>query len=419
MSTKKDVLIVGAGVAGPTLAYWLARFGFRPTVVERTAALRTGSHPVDLWGSAVDVVEQIGILPAIEAARTQNDRGETISPGHQPVAFDLSQLAVSLAGRHVEVMRGELVSRLYERTTDTVEYLFGTSITGLEEQPDGVAVTFAHGPPRRFALVVGADGLHSQVRRLTFGEERAFRHDLGGFLAGYTIPNYLGLEGRIQRYVVPNKTVVVFPIRASGKLGVLFLFRHGAMPGSDHHDAIQHRGLLRAIFGQDGWEVPRLLAHLNAADDFYFDSISQIRMPSWSRGRVTLVGDAGYAPAPAVGGGTTLAVVGAYVLAQALEEAGGDYASAFQRYERRLRDVVAQSRAIGPAVMRTLIPQRQAEITLGIRLLPLVLRLPAWLKQRVPLLPRDAARGLRAMAELPLQLPEPGARPMQTMAPPS
>jgi 2-polyprenyl-6-methoxyphenol hydroxylase-like FAD-dependent oxidoreductase len=206
MSAKKDVLIVGAGVAGPTLAYWLARFGFRPTVVERAAALRTGSHPIDLWGSAVDVVEQIGILPALEAARTQNDWGETISPGHQPVAFDLSQLAVSLADRHVEVLRGELVSRLYEQTTDAVEYLFGTTITGLEELPDGVAVTFAHGPPRRFALVVGADGLHSQVRRLTFGEEGAFRRDLGGFLAGYTIPNYLGLEGRIQRYVVPNRS---------------------------------------------------------------------------------------------------------------------------------------------------------------------------------------------------------------------
>jgi 2-polyprenyl-6-methoxyphenol hydroxylase-like FAD-dependent oxidoreductase len=200
---------------------------------------------------------------------------------------------------------------------------------------------------------------------------------------------------------------------------VLFLFRHGAMPGSDHLDTGQQRALLRAIFGQDGWEVPRLLEQMDAADDFYFDSISQIWMPSWSRGRVTLVGDAGYAPAPAVGGGTTLAVVGAYVLAQALQEAGGDYASAFQRYEQQLRDVVAQSRAIGPAVMRTLIPQRQTEITLGVRLLPLVLRLPRWLKQRVPLLPRDAARGLRAMAELPLQLPARTARPRPTIVPPS
>jgi 2-polyprenyl-6-methoxyphenol hydroxylase-like FAD-dependent oxidoreductase len=405
MPPKTDILIVGAGIAGPTLAYWLARFGFRPTVVERMAALRTGGHPVDLWGSAVDVVEQIGILPALEAARTQNDRGETISPGRQPVTFDLNQLAVSIAGRHVEVMRGEIVSRLYERTADAVEYLFGTTITGLEEQPDTVAVSFAHGPTRRFALVVGADGLHSQVRRLSFGEETAFRHDLGGFLAGYTLPNYLGLEGRIQRYVVPNKTVVVFPIRASGKLGVLFLFRHGAMPGSDPYDSAQQRGLLRMIFGQDGWELPRLLDHLDRADDFYFDSISQIRMSRWSRGRVTLVGDAGYAPAPAVGGGTTLAVVGAYVLARALQEAGDDYASAFQRYEQQLRDVVERSRAVGPAVMRTLIPQRQAEITLGLRLLPLLLRLPGWLKQHVSLLPRDAARGLSAMAELPLQLP--------------
>lgn len=185
---QTDILIAGAGIAGPTLAHWLSRYGFHPTVVERAPALRTGGHPVDLWGSAVDVVEQMGMLPALEAARTQNDRSTTISHGHRPVDLDLRRLAVSIAERHIEIMRGELVNLHYARTKDSVEYLFGNTITGLEEQSDGITASFDHGPSRRFGLVIGADGLHSGVRRFAFGAEQAFRHDLGGYIAGYTIP---------------------------------------------------------------------------------------------------------------------------------------------------------------------------------------------------------------------------------------
>ena len=399
---QSNILIAGAGIAGPTLAYGLARAGFHPMVVERAPILRTGGHPVDLWGSAVDVLEQMGILPMVEAARTQNDRGIMISPGHRPVELDLRRLAVSIADRHIEVMRGDLVRILHEQTKDSVEYVFGNAITGLDEQPDGITASFAHGPPRRFSLVVGADGLHSSVRRLVFGAEQAFRHDLGGYIAGYTVPDDLKLDGRIVRYMAPNKTAAAFPIRQSGEAGIVFLFRSDAELRYGDHDIDAQQRLLRMVFAHDGWEIPRLLASMERASDFYFDSISQIWMDRWSRGRVTLVGDAGYAPAPAVGGGTSLAVVGAQVLVGSLTAHRDDYTAAYQHYERRLRDAVVRSRGVGPVVLRTLIPRFGTEIWIGMKAGPLVLRLPSWLQQRVPLLPRAAAQGLNAIATVSL-----------------
>ncbi len=403
MTTNTDVLISGAGIAGPTLAYWLMRFGFHPTVVERVPALRTGGHPVDLWGSAVDVVERMGILPEIEAARTQNDIGITISPGKRPVEIELGRLGVEIADRHVEIMRGELVRTLYERTKDNVEYMFGNSITTLEENAEGVEVAFEHGASRRFGLVVGADGLHSNVRRLIFGEESRFRRYLGGYISGYKTPNFLELDGRLARYVVADKTAYIYPIRQSGDAGAGFLFRRGEEFDYDYNDVEQQKGLLRKTFAEEGWEVPRLLDYLERASDFYFDSISQIQMDTWSRGRVTLVGDAGYSPAPGVGGGTTLAVVAAYILAGELMEAGDDHSAAFQNYERQIQDVVRRSRTIGPALMKLLIPRRRFEISLGLQVVQVLLRLPWWLQRRIPLLPRDAVQALGAIAAISLK----------------
>src|SRR6266542_4001310 len=216
------VLISGAGVAGPTLAYWLARYGFTPTVIERTPALRAGlgGHAVDLFGPAVDVVEWMGILPKVQAARTRTDLLVFERPGRAPVAVELSRLVAGVATRHVEIIRG--------------------------------------------------------------------------------------------------KVAAMYPVRQTGEARAVLLFRAAEEAAYDHRDLDQQRRLLREAFAAPVWELPRLLAELEGASDFYFDSISQIHMPSWSNGRVTLVGDAGYCPGPAVGGGTAVAVVGAYVLAGAL-----------------------------------------------------------------------------------------------------
>jgi 2-polyprenyl-6-methoxyphenol hydroxylase-like FAD-dependent oxidoreductase len=400
---KPNILISGAGVAGPILAYWLTHDGFNPTVIERAPALRTGGHPVDLWGSAVEVVERMGVLPELEAASTRNDIGVMLAEGQRPVEIDLKRLVVEIADRHIEIMRGRLVSVLYERTKSDVEYLFGNSITALDEGADGVRVTFERGAAREFALVIGADGQHSNVRRLAFGEEARFSRYIGGYICGYTIPNYLGLDGRIPRYVVPNKTVAAFPIRQSNEIGAGFLFRRDE-PLDVHYDDVDgQKRLLREIYATEGWETPRLLAYLDEARDFYFDSFSQIRMESWSRGRITLVGDAGYGPAPAVGGGTSLAAVAAYVLARELAEADGDYLVGLRNYENAIQDAVMRSRDIGPAVLNTLIPRSRLPIWLGQHLAPLVLALPRTLQQWLPLLPRKATRAMRAISAIPLK----------------
>jgi 2-polyprenyl-6-methoxyphenol hydroxylase-like FAD-dependent oxidoreductase len=383
--TNADVLISGASVAGPTLAYWLRRYGFTVTVVERTPELRRGwgGHAVDLFGPAVDVVEWMGLLPQVLEARTGTTLLSFVRPGKPAVEVDFGRLAAGISTRHVEIMRGELAAILYEATRQDVEYVFGDSIRTLDEDGDGVTVGFEQGGSRRFGLVVGADGLHSLVRRLRFGEESLFRRYLGGYFAVFTVPNYLGLAGRMLIYTVPGKVAAVYPVRQTGQARAGFLFRRSQEFDYDHRDLAQQQRLLAETFAGEGWEVPRLLAELEQAPDFYFDSISQIQLDSWSRGRVTLVGDAGYCPGPAVGGGTTVAVVGAYVLAGELKEAGGDPSRAFGSYEAQMGEFVRRSRGIGPSSMKTLIPRTSRQVWLATQVVRLVQRLPARLQRRL------------------------------------
>jgi 2-polyprenyl-6-methoxyphenol hydroxylase-like FAD-dependent oxidoreductase len=404
---NRDVLISGASVAGPTLAYWLCRSGFTPTVVERTPALRAGlgGHAVDLFGASVDVAERMGILPKVLAARTRTERICLERPGKPPIELDVGRLVAGISERHVEVMRGELTSILYEATRDDVEYHFGDSIRTLDQDGDGVEVTFEQGGPRRFGLVVGADGLHSGVRRLAFGDEAPFRHYLGGYLGVFSLPNYLGLDGRMVAYSAPGRTAAMYPVRQTGQARALFLFRAAEELQYDHRDLQGQRRLLREAFAEQAWELPRLLAELEQASDFYFDSISQVRMPSWSSGRVTLVGDAGYCPGPAVGGGTALAVIGAYVLAGALRAAGDDHATAFRSYETQLREVVRRFRTIGPTTMKTLIPATPLQVWLTTQALRMVPRLPATIQRRLSAFQGRPARALEAVTLKPYGSP--------------
>ena len=394
-----DVLISGASVAGPTLAYWLHHHGFRPTVVERAPALRAGlgGHAVDLFGPAVEVAERMGVLPAVEAARTQTETISFVRPGKRTVDVDMRGLVATVSDRHVEIMRGELASILYEATRDTVEYVFGDSIDTLTPTDDGVAVTFEHAPPRTFDLVVGADGLHSTVRRLAFGEEEKYRRYIGGYLAVYTVPNHLHLTGRMLTYLAPGRLAGMYPVRQTGEARATFLFRRAEEFRYDHQDLARQRELLRETFAGDGWEVPRLLAGVDGAEDFYLDSISQVVMDTWSTGRVTLVGDAGYSPGPAVGGGTSNAVVGSYILAGELRDSGGDHRIAFPAYEREMGELVRRSRDMGPAVMKTLIPRTPRQVWLtpyAIRLLP---ELPARLQRALLSMQGGPVRALSAV----------------------
>jgi 2-polyprenyl-6-methoxyphenol hydroxylase-like FAD-dependent oxidoreductase len=362
------VLISGASVAGPVLAHWLHRYGFEPTLVERTPALRhgLGGHAVDLFSSAADVSRRMGCWDAIDAARTQLDAMTIERFGRPPVEVDLSRMYAGISSRHVEILRGELTRILYDATRDTAEYIFGDSIASLHDDGSGVDVTFDSGTERHFDLVIGADGLHSNVRRLVFGPEGPLHRPLGGYLAVFSMPDVFGLGNHTLSHFSVGKLVGIYGVHQTGQVRGGFLFRAPELQ-YDYHDKDEQKALLAKEFRDYGWKAPQLLEHLDAAEDFYFDSIAQITLDTWHRGRIGLVGDAGYCPGPAVGGGTSLAVVAAYILAGELAAARSDLPSGLRNYERMIRPLVNQSRRFAPKVMGTIIPASP----LALRLMPL------------------------------------------------
>jgi 2-polyprenyl-6-methoxyphenol hydroxylase-like FAD-dependent oxidoreductase len=379
------VLISGASVAGPVVAYWLSRCGFQPTVVERTSALRIGGggHAVDLFGPAVEIADRMGVLEAVQAARTRTEVVRLVRTGHRDVEAAAALATEGVTDRHIEIMRGDLAQIFYEAGRNEVEYLFGDSISALHDVGDVVEVSFEHAPPRTNDLVIGADGLHSNTRRLAFGDEAQFTHFLGGYLAVATVPNYLGLDRQMVGFTDVDRTVAIYPVQDARDARVLFLFRGSEYLELQRDDPASGRRLVSGLFGDMGWELPRLLSELERADDLYVDSITQIRMDTWSKGRIALVGDAGYSPGAAVGGGTSLAVIGGYVLATELAAAGGDHVGGLWRYEAELRDVVRHSQTIGPSTMALMIPRSRAQIwalAQGMRLLP---RLPAPIRRKL------------------------------------
>ncbi|TDW17954.1 FAD-dependent monooxygenase [Kribbella kalugense] len=331
------VLISGASVAGPALAYWLQRYGYSPTVVERAPAPRPGGYAVDFRGASMTVLERMGILDAVRAKATNMGDITYVNEQGKRVA---STPPSALSGE-LEILRGDLVEILYSRTADTTEYLFGDSIASLTDDGSGVDVVFESGLTRRFDLVIGADGQHSNVRRLAFGPESSYAHDLGYYVSVSTVANHLGLDHTGQILNVPGKTVGTYSARHNAEAKALFYFTAKDKLDYDRRDPESQKAIIDEQFAGIGWEVPTLLAGMRQAPDFYFDSITQIKLDSYSRGRVALVGDAGYCASSLSGMGTSLAIVGAYVLAGELHAAGGDHVRAFAEYDVRMKDFVA------------------------------------------------------------------------------
>lgn len=343
----QTVLISGGGIAGPVLAYWLRRHGFAPTVVERAPGRRPGGQAVDIRGVALQVAERMGLLEQVSRVRTRMRGMSVLDPdGHE---IDRSTEATFSSGRldseDIEVLREDLVRMVHEHAHTGVEYLFGDSITALDEDETGVRVDFTHGPSRVFDLVVGADGLHSTVRRLAFGPEEHYVHHLGSYLSVFSADNFLGLDDW-QMWLRDGDTGFgIMPVRGNTELRIAFGFESAPL-AHDLRGAAALRQLVVDKLASMQWEGTRLAEAARQAPDFYCDAMAQVRMDQWSRGRVTLLGDAGYCPSPLSGQGTSLALVGAHVLADCLARDEGDHDAAYARYEQRMRPFVTLNQAL-------------------------------------------------------------------------
>jgi 2-polyprenyl-6-methoxyphenol hydroxylase-like FAD-dependent oxidoreductase len=360
---NRDVLVSGASIAGPALAYWLRRYGFNPTVVERAPALRPGGHAVDLRGAGREVLERMGLMDEVRRV-TVDERGMAYvnRAGRRVASLPAELFGGESIVAEIELLRSDLAGILHEATRGSTEYLFGDRIIGLDQDDRGAKVTFERAAPRTFDLVVGADGVHSGVRALAFGDESRYVRHLGGYTAFFTTPRRDDLDGWFLFHNAPGRRVAGLrpgrdPAAAKGMLSF-------TSPPLDYDrgDTEQQLSILAAAFDGVGWEVPWLLDAARDAPDFYFDAICQVHMPAWSSGRVALLGDAGYSPSPLTGLGTSLALVGAYVLAGELARTPDDHRSAFARYQNELRDYVTQSQKLPPGGIRGYAPKSSLAI---------------------------------------------------------
>lgn len=350
----QTVLISGAGVAGLTLAYWLKHFGWTPTLVEKHPCLRTGGYKIDLRGAGLEVVKRMGLYPAISAARTSIAKAVCIDQeGRQEAEMSADLCGTRLEGVDLEIMRGTLLSILREAVPD-VECHFGDSIQEISETDEGVNVAFEKQEPRTFDLVIGADGLHSTVRRLVFGEERAFAHELGVYVSVFSFPNFLNLTDCEIEHHSLQKYVNLYHDRASPQATAAVAFSTPT-PFCSRQTQDQQELILKTFAGAK-WEMPKILGWMQASPDFYFDAMAQIHMPCWSKGRVALVGDAAYAATPLSGQGTSMAIAGSYVLAGELSEAKNNHHIGFAHYEMLMRPFVKKNQKLahmGAKILRS------------------------------------------------------------------
>ena len=332
----KTVLISGAGIAGPTLAFWLRAAGLQPTLVERAPEPRTGGYVVDFWGLGYDIADRMGLIGDINRIGYHMREMRIVDQtGKRLAGFGTGVFGELTNGRYVTLGRSDLSRLLIEKIKDTTEIIFNDEIVGLRQQQDHVQVGFAHAGERRFDLVIGADGLHSKVRSLAFGPQQRFEKHLGYAVAAFEVRGYRPRDDDVYvMYGEPGRMLGRFTMRDDRTL-FLFVFAtgDGALPEAPE----LQKTMLRNRYGAGKWECSRILAELDRSPQLYFDRVSQIRMDRWSQGSVALVGDAAFCVSLLAGQGSALAMVSAYVLAGEIAKAGGRHEEAFGRYDALLR----------------------------------------------------------------------------------
>lgn len=356
----RNVLISGAGVAGLALAYWLDKAGFDVAVLERSPEWRGGGQAVDIRGVALDVVKAMGLHEAIRQLRTQLRGMSTLDA--QGNEIERTEERTFSAGRldsdDIEIFRDDLCRLLMEQAGERVHYIMGDSIRALVQDDDGVTVSFQHRANARFDLVVGADGVYSNVRKLAFAHEDAFVKPLGVVLALFSTPNLTGLDHWQLIHREEGLGCVIYPSRDHQQLRVSVGFGADGLQVS-RDDVLAQKAIVAAKSTGLGGMFRPLIDAMRDAGQFYFNELAQIHMPSWSQGRVVLAGDAAHCASPFSGQGTSLALVGALVLARELERTPAEMARAFAAYEQRMRPFVDLNQALVDLERRGHVPDDQ------------------------------------------------------------
>jgi 2-polyprenyl-6-methoxyphenol hydroxylase-like FAD-dependent oxidoreductase len=361
--TSTRILVSGGGLAGPAIATLLARGGADVTVIEIANGVRPGGQAVDIRGAGRTVLSRMGLLDRARELRLQQQGiADVDSRGRHRTEMTVEDFGGEGMISEIEILRGDLAQLLVDASEEAgATYLFATKLHSLVDGPDGVQVTLSDATERTFDLVIGADGPHSSTRRLAFGPETQFVRPLGGYMSWFTTPELGKLDGWYQMYNAPGGLVASLrPGREPGVAKASLSFASEPLT-YDRHDLEAQRRLLDDRFTGLGWRVPDLLRAAHTAEDFYFDALVQVHMDNWTRGRVALIGDAAYCPSPLTGLGTSLALVGAYVLAGELA-AQPDHRAAFTAYERIVRPYVDNGQQLPPGGVRAYAPQSQRAI---------------------------------------------------------
>ena len=392
-----NVLISGAGIAGPTLAYWLAHYGNVPTIIEKAPELRTGGYIIDFWGSGFDVAEKMNLLPVlldkgymVREVRVVNRDGTRISGFPAKIFADLTN------GRFTSLPRGDLAASIFHTIDGSVETIFGDSIRGIEQSATGVHVSFQRHPARTFDLVVGADGLHSRVRELVFGSEERYERYLGYKVAAFEVSGYRPRDELVYvMYTEVGQQIARFAMRNDR---TLFLLSYVDDNASISGDIQEEKKQLRMRFGHSGWESSKILDAVDASTEVYFDRVSQIRIDPFeggcTRNRVALLGDAGWCPSLLAGEGSGLAMTGAYILAEELHRAANDHVAAFARYRKRFEPFVFKKQQAARRFAATITPKSRQSIFLRNQVFRL-LSIP-WMARAV------AGRGMMEKIPMPV-----------------
>ena len=362
LNKDKKILISGASIAGLSTAYWMNKLGYRVTVVEISNQPRTAGAAVDIKETAIDAVKRMGIFEQLKANRLNVEmiafkNADDTTAG----SISLKNESDELPDDEIEIERDKFIDIVYDGLKNDVEFMFNNSVTALNETEDHIQATFKNGPQRDFELVIGCDGLHSGVRKIWFGHEAEYTHFLEAYFSLTIVNKLLVKQKTMHMYGEPNKAIMLNAYK--NKTDIIFCFNSEKEIPYDYRDTDQQRKIIAEQFTGLSWRTAELLEEVQHSNNFYFDKFCQVKMPSWTKGRVALVGDAGYCASPAAGMGASLSISGAAALADALQKHNGDFESGFRDYNKNLRPFIEEIQAIAELNVReNFIPRTEEAI---------------------------------------------------------